>query len=165
MGTGKSSVGRLVAAQLHFQFVDTDEMIESRTGKKIADIFAQSGEPSFRELERAVVKELETYRKTVISTGGGLAVDPANLASLKEHALVVCLWARPETIHERSKDQKHRPLLDDPDPLLRIRELLESRTPAYRQADALISTEMRSIRDVVHQVVHQFRSKGVSPHY
>src|SRR5438093_619115 len=121
MGTGKSSVGRLVATQLHYDFVDTDELIEQRMGKTIAQIFAQEGEASFREKERQLVAEMVAWRRKVISTGGGLPAIEANLASLKEHSLVVCLWASPESIWERVRHQTHRPLLQDPDPLSRIR--------------------------------------------
>jgi len=158
MGTGKSSVGQLVAAQLHFQFVDTDELIERRCGKSITSIFADAGEAKFREYERAVVEELNSSRKTVIATGGGLVANPENFASLKTHALVICLWASPETIWERVRHQAHRPLLQSPDPLAKIRELLAQREPYYRQADVLVNTEMRSIKEIVHQVIHQFRS-------
>src|SRR5688572_5336761 len=98
MGTGKSSAGRLVAQLLHFDFLDTDAVVEARAGKLISKIFEEQGEAAFRELERKVVHEFERRRRTIISTGGGLVVDPENMASLKQHALVVCLWASPETI-------------------------------------------------------------------
>jgi shikimate kinase len=165
MGTGKSSVGQLVAAQLHFRFVDTDELIEGRAGRSIPGIFASEGEERFREYERAVVEELNTRHRTVVATGGGLVTNPENLASLKMHALVICLWASPETIWERVRHQTHRPLLQNPEPLKKIRELLARREPFYRQADVLVNTEMRSIKEVVHQVMHQFRlARGHSPH-
>ena len=160
MGTGKSSVGRLVAEQLRFAFLDTDELIETGTGKTIPEIFAQQGEASFRQLETKVVEELGVRAKTVISTGGGLPVNPGNLASLKTHALVVCLWATPENIFERVRHQTHRPLLHDADPLTRIRTLMTAREPFYRQADVLVNTESRSLRDVAQQVIHQFRAAG-----
>jgi shikimate kinase len=158
MGTGKSSVGQLVAAQLHFAYLDTDHVIEARAGKTISELFAQDGEPAFRELERRVVEELSLRRKTVISSGGGLAANEANLASLKSHALVVCLWASPERIWERVRGQTHRPLLNEPDPLARIRSLLAVREPWYRKADILLNTELRSVREVAQQVIHQFQS-------
>jgi shikimate kinase len=156
MGAGKSSVGRLAADALHFDFLDTDELIESGTGKSISEIFTKQGEAAFRQCERQVVRQLEGRTKTVISTGGGLPVNPDNLASLKSHALVVCLWASPETIWERVRDQTHRPLLMDPDPQGKIRQLLSAREPFYRQADVLINTGTRSIREVAQQVIHQF---------
>jgi len=157
MGTGKSSVGRLVADQLQFEFLDTDHLIETRAGKAISDIFEQNGEPAFRELERDLVKELASRTRTVISTGGGLPINSANLNSLKEHALVVCLWSSPEKIFERVREQSHRPLLHPPDPLAKIRSLLTTREPFYKQADVLLNSEFRSIREVAQQVILQFR--------
>src|SRR6266404_428612 len=109
MGTGKSSVGRLVADLLHFTFLDTDHVIEARAGKPISDIFAQDGEPAFRKWESRIVEELTLRDKTVISTGGGLPAYEENLISLKTHALVVCLWASAETIYERVRGHNHRP--------------------------------------------------------
>ncbi len=163
MGVGKSTVGRLVAAQLHHDFLDTDDVIESRSGRSITDIFAQQGEAVFRQMERDLVAELVSRQKTVISTGGGLIVDPANLASLKQHALVVCLWATPEAIWERLQHQHHRPLLDDPDPLAVIRRLLAERGPFYRQADVLIGTEGRSSKDIAQHLVQQFHLAARRP--
>jgi shikimate kinase len=156
MGTGKSAVGRLVATELGFAFVDTDELIEERVGRRIADLFAQEGEAAFRRLEGETVVELALRRDTVIATGGGLVVNPDNLASLKSHALVVCLWASPGLIFERTRHASHRPLLQTTDPLARIGELLAAREPAYRKADVLVNTEFRSIREVAQQVLHQF---------
>lgn len=158
MGAGKSSVGRLVAEQLGFTFLDTDELIEARVGKTITAIFEQEGEAAFRELERKVAVELEARTQTVISTGGGLPVNPDNLASLKRHAMLVYLWASPEKIWERVRDQTHRPLLKDANPLEKIRALVAAREPFYRQADVLLNTELRSPREVAMQVIHQFRS-------
>ena len=157
MGTGKSSVGRQVAAHLNFQFLDTDEVVESRAGKSITRIFAEDGEAAFRDWERKIVAELAQMNRVVVSTGGGLAANEANLASLKEHALVVCLWAGPESIWQRVRHQAHRPLLQDADPLAKIRRLLEQREPFYRQADVLVNTEMRGIKEVVQHVEHQFQ--------
>ena len=157
MGTGKSSVGQLVAAQLHFRFADTDELIEARAGKTISAIFTGEGEPQFREYERAVVDELKNFHRTVVATGGGLVTNEENLNSLKTHALVICLWAAPETIWERVRNQTHRPLLQASDPLSKIRQLLAEREPFYRRADVLVSTDLRSLKEVVHHVIHQFR--------
>lgn len=156
MGTGKSSVGQLVAGHLHFTFLDTDHVIEARAGKTISEIFAREGEAAFRAWERRIVGELERRKQTIIATGGGLPADEANLASLKTHALVVCLWASPETIWERVRNQTHRPLLNEPDPLAKIHQLLAARETSYRQADVLVNTEMRSFREVAQHVIHQF---------
>lgn len=157
MGTGKTSAGRLVADLLHFEFLDTDELIQAQTGRMITDIFATNGEPAFRALERNAVRDLEGRQRTVISTGGGLPANPENLASLKTHALVVWLCASEEKIWERVRNQSHRPLLHDPEPQRKIHELLTSRMPFYRQADVLINTDLRSAREVAQQIVLQFK--------
>jgi shikimate kinase len=156
MGTGKTSVGHALASLLHFQMVDTDELVESRARKKITQIFEEEGEARFREYERQVVADLAGCRHRVIATGGGLASNQDSLASLKAHSLVVCLWASPETIWSRVAHQKHRPLLRDPDPLGRIRRLLAEREVYYRQADVLVNTDLRSVREVALQVAHQY---------
>ncbi|MEI7534895.1 MAG: shikimate kinase [Verrucomicrobiae bacterium] len=157
MGTGKTSVGRHVAEQLGFEFIDTDELIQTRTGRIIADIFAKEGEPAFRALEKQVVKELSTREKTLIATGGGLPTNEENLTALKSFALVICLWASPEKIWERVKNQSHRPLLHDADPQKKIRDLLAVREPFYRQADVLINTDLRSVREAAQQIVLQYK--------
>lgn len=156
MGTGKSCVGRMVAETLHFTFLDTDHVIEARAGKSISQMFEQEGEAAFRDWERRIVQELTRRSKTVIATGGGLPVNNDNLASLKSHALVVCLWASPEAIFERVRDHTHRPLLNEANPLEKIRQLLEVRGPYYRQADVLVSTEFRPLREVAAHIVQQF---------
>ena len=96
--------------------------------------------------------------KTVIATGGGLPANDANLASLKTHALVVCLWASPErSTPERVREHAHRPLLNESDPLAKIRQApCPVREPYHRQADVLVNTELRNVREVATQVVHQF---------
>jgi len=156
MGAGKSSVGRLAAESLQFEFIDTDDLIESQCGLSISEIFQKQGEAVFRQLERQVVEKLAQREKMVIAAGGGLVTDSANLASLKTHSLVVCLWASPEIIWERVRAQTHRPLLQTEDPLGKIRELFARRDPLYRQADVLIQTNHRSPKEVAQQVLLQF---------
>ena len=157
MGAGKTSVGRLAAEQLNFEYLDTDEVIQSRTGRTITEIFSTDGEPAFRKMELELVSELAARTKTVIATGGGLPVNPQNLDNLKKYALVVCLWASPEKIWERVRNQTHRPLLHDPDPQKKIRDLLAAREPFYKEADVLVNTDIRNVREVAQHVVHQFR--------
>lgn len=160
MGTGKSSCGQMVAGQLNFRFLDTDSLIEERAGKPITAIFAAGGETAFREWERQIVDELDTVSETVISTGGGLAAHDANLQRLKKHSLVACLWAGPEAIWQRVRHQNHRPLLNGPAPLEAIAKLLGERESFYRQADVLINTEMRSLKDVAQQLCYHLRQVG-----
>jgi len=156
MGTGKSTIGRIVAEQMQFGFVDTDELIEEQIGRSISDIFAREGEAAFRQYEKQALEGLGRQRNLVIAAGGGLVADPANMESLKAHALVVWLVAAPETIWERVQTQTHRPLLQGPDPMGKIRQLLAAREPAYRQADVFIHSALRAPREVAQQIAHQF---------
>ena len=157
MGAGKSTVGRLVAERLRFEFVDTDAQIERRAGLSVSEIFARFGEAQFREMEKVVVGELEQRDRTVIATGGGLGANPERLASLKTHALVCYLAASAEKLFERVRHSSHRPLLNDPDPLGRLRALLASREPVYRQADVLVCTDWRMPGETAQYLVMQFR--------
>jgi shikimate kinase len=156
MGAGKSTIGRIVAEQMRFGFVDTDEWIEERLGRTISDIFAKEGEAAFRQCEKLALEGLTQQRDLVIAAGGGMVVDPANMESLKTHALVFWLVASPEMIWERVQTQTHRPLLQGPDPLDKIRALLAAREPCYRQADVLIHSGLRAPREVAQQIAHQF---------
>ena len=110
-----------------------------------------------------MVADLARQQGTVISTGGGLGADPSNLALLKQHSLVICLWASPETIWRRVRNQSHRPLLQDPDPFGQIQRLLAERKPFYLQSDVLVNTERRSVHEVAEQVLHQFHLARRSP--
>ncbi len=157
MGTGKTTVGRIIASRLRYGFIDTDHLIELRAGKAIPKIFEEDGELKFREYEKEVLKELANFRKMVIATGGGLGANQENIDSLKTHSLVVCLCASVQTIYSRVKSQTYRPLLCTADPMAKIKELLAIREPIYRQADVLISTDMRSVREVAQQVIFHFR--------
>jgi shikimate kinase len=157
MGAGKSTVGQMLAQQLHFEFADTDRIIEQREGRKVAEVFATKGEPYFRSVESEVAHEFEGRRGLVISTGGGLVVNPANLEALRRHSLIVCLWASPEVIYERVRNQSHRPLLQAPDPLTKIRELLQSRRSAYMSADVIIGVDYRTPAETARQIASSFR--------
>ncbi|MGV3773619.1 MAG: shikimate kinase [Verrucomicrobiales bacterium] len=157
MGSGKSTVGHLLAMMLGFEFVDTDDMIERQVGKKITEIFATEGEEKFRLYERQILEQLATAERSIISTGGGLVTRPGNLELLQQNSLVVCLWASAETIFNRVAHQTHRPLLVGEDPKGKIVEMLKARAPFYRQADVLVSSDFRSPREVAIHIVHQFR--------
>ncbi len=160
MGSGKSTVGRLVARHLGWEFVDTDEEIERRLGMRVCDVFARHGEPEFRRLEREVLRDLIGNSGQVISTGGGLVCQPGNMELLKSGALVVCLWASAETIWERVRHQTHRPLLRVDDPRSEIARLLTAREVHYREADVLVNSGLRSLREVAAQVVHHWTAAG-----
>ena len=143
--------------------MDTDELIVRKAGKSITEIFEQDGEPAFRELEREIVSQLDQNDGVVISTGGGLGANKEHLESLKLHALTVCLWASPDTIYERVRHSSHRPLLNLEDPRGRIQELLSEREGVYKQADLLISTELRNVKEVAHQIEIHFKQVRAKP--
>lgn len=156
MGVGKSVIGRRVAQALDFEYLDTDGWIERQEGRSITSIFAEEGEPYFRNLEHQATVKLEERSNLVISTGGGLILNPDNLESLKKHAIVICLWASPERIWQRVRHQSHRPLLETENPRQKISEMLLVRAPFYRKADVLVNTEFRTIKEVTRQVIGHF---------
>lgn len=144
MGTGKSRVGRLVAARLAWPFADSDHEIAVRAGKSVAQIFAEDGEPHFRAIERAVIAALAAAPgPSVIATGGGALIDEANCRALDAVGLIVCLSARPEVIATRLRQSTEpRPkILEGGKPLAgRIRELLAERAAVYARAAVQIDT-------------------------
>ncbi len=152
MGSGKSAVGRALAQRLGFELVDTDLVIESRHGP-IERIFADRGEDGFRRIERALAGELADRSKLVISTGGRMMLDPANVAALRLASPTFCLVAGPdETLRRISNDPGPvRPLLAGPDPRGRIVELLAERGPAYRRFPRIV-TDGRVPDDIAAEI-------------
>jgi shikimate kinase len=160
MATGKTSVGRRLAARLGCGFVDTDDLIEQREGRTIAQIFADRGEPYFRSVERQVIADAAGSAAGVLATGGGAMVDAENLARLRAAGPIVCLVARPEVILERAVGEAEtRPLLAGEDPRQRIEELLGARQSAYSKADLMIDTSARSLNEVVDEVTAFLRAR------
>ena len=159
MGTGKTTVGRLLADQLGYEFVDTDVVIEQRHGK-IADVFRTQGEEAFRRIERELAAELADRVRLVISTGGRMMLDPQNVASLSRNGRVFCLVATPDEIFDRvtnDPSRVERPLLSVPDPRQRIVELLAERSPDYRRF-AQLTTDAVSADAVASDLVALARS-------
>lgn len=135
MGTGKSSIGRHVAKRLGFQFLDTDHIITDRAGGvSIAEIFAQRGEPAFRDLETSAIESLFHLRRCVIATGGGAVLREENRRLLRELGFVVGLSAEEEVIFERVSRCDKRPLLHTKDPRGTLHRLLEARRDCYAEA-------------------------------
>ena len=160
MGTGKSAVGRRVAEKLGFHFIDVDQAIEEEEGLSITQLFAQSGEEAFRELERNFIESGHPDSNCVVSCGGGLSVPSGMPELLKKKGVAVCLWATPEVIYERTKGNSTRPLLNVSDPLSSIRKLLEQREPRYRATGNLVSTVDRGLAAVTEAVLRVYRSQS-----
>ncbi len=156
MGTGKTSIGKRLSTQLRMRYVDTDELIEEESGRYISDIFAEDGEPAFRELESETVRKVSKLHNHVISTGGGVVLKEANMVELKRNGIVFCLNATAEEIYQRVEHQSHRPLLQTPDPLAKIRSMLEERHPYYAKADYTVETTGRSFEEVMAYIKSVF---------
>jgi shikimate kinase len=154
MGTGKTTVGKELAARLGMGFVDTDELIEAKHGP-IARIFAERGEEGFREIERAVAEEVSAMTGMVIATGGRMALDAESAHSLSRNGLIVCLVATPETIHGRiaaDDSRRERPLLQAEDVRQRIDQLVEEREERYRRFPQ-VPTDGATPGEVVDQII------------
>jgi 3-dehydroquinate synthase len=153
MGTGKSVVGQEVARRLGLRFVDMDDVIVEWTGKPIPRIFAEDGEPAFRQIESEVCADLSAREGLVIATGGGALIDPENRRTMMRSSTVVCLTADSDEILRRVGDDDNRPLLDVPDPCARIAELLDARRAAYQAIPWQIDTTGLSVEQVAEQVI------------
>jgi len=153
MGTGKTVIAKRLARRLKMRYISTDDIIEERENRPISDIFAKDGEPYFRNVEKRVVKEVSSMSNVVVAAGGGAVIDEENLRELKKSGVVICLNATPGEILERTKGYAHRPLLNVPDPLSKIRELLGARDPYYKKADYQIDTSGRTRDAVVGEIV------------
>lgn len=138
MGAGKSTIGRMLASKLGFDFLDTDHVIEQRTGANIPWIFDVEGEVGFRDREQAVLAEVSLLRDTVIATGGGIVERECNRILLQSLGNVVYLTASIEQLVARTSKDKKRPLLQVADPKAKIVELLERRDPLYRSVASMI---------------------------
>lgn len=163
MGTGKTSVGKRVAERLSMTFLDMDGVIEERQERKISDIFANEGEPFFRDIERALVVELAQCSGLVIATGGGVVLNKANTRDFEESGLVFCLNARPETILARVEKEGHRPLLEDGEKMRNIMRILESRRKIYGAIALQVDTTSLSIEEVADRVIGIYRSQPPIP--
>ncbi len=168
MGAGKSTVGRFLAQRLGYQFFDTDAVIEQVTGQGIPDIFQQQGEAAFRSLETQVLADLCRYPRLVVATGGGIVQTPTNWGYL-QHGVVIWLDVDPAILRQRlpSADPA-RPLLQTPDPIATLTELLDRRRRYYAQADVHVRVEsavaVSTVADWVEaQVMRRLRDPKLHP--
>jgi shikimate kinase len=153
MGSGKSTIGQVLAKQIGYGFLDTDSSIERLTKQSISEIFAAVGEDEFRSIESQVLSEVSAYTKLVVSTGGGIVIKQENWGSLRQ-GMVVWLDVAEDVLWQRLVGDKTRPLLQDPHPQAKLHEILESRRSRYGEADLRISiTQEKPPADVVTEIL------------
>jgi shikimate kinase len=155
MGAGKSSVGRVLARKLDRPLLDSDELIEHRTGRSVREIWATDGEAAFRELEtQTLVDALGQDEPSVVAAAGGVVLSEPNRAALAgSDAHVVWLLASVDVLIDRVKNGPHRPLLDD-DPEGMLRTMYADREALYQEvADAIVSVDNRTVHDVAQAVL------------
>jgi shikimate kinase len=159
-GSGKSTVGQLVAEALSAPFLDIDAIISRREGRPIALIFAEHGEGAFRGFERREMETALAGPPSVIAPGGGWAAQPGALESVQARALLVYLKAQPATAAARAVPPGNRPTLMGEDPGVQMRQLLVQREPFYVQAEAQVETDRRDAAAVAADVVRLARQQG-----
>jgi shikimate kinase len=153
MGAGKTSVGKLLARRLSKALYDSDQVIEARTGVRIAVIFELEGEAGFRAREGAVLEELTGLHNIVLATGGGAVLDPRNRELLKQRGTVVYLRAAVSELWNRTRHDRNRPLLQTADPYAKLSELYALRDPLYCQtAHLIVETGSQSIKSLVVKI-------------
>jgi shikimate kinase len=157
MGSGKSTVGRLVAQMIHWPFVDADEEIIARAGMKIPQIFERDGEAGFRRLESEVCRSLAQRERVVIATGGGMLVNPDNRATMLATGLVVALRMTPEDVMARIGSDSNRPMLKTD-----WRALMAKRQAAYDAVPYQLDTHGRRPHDVAQEIVTLWQNQNVS---
>jgi shikimate kinase len=153
--SGKTTLGRNVARRLKLTFVDSDRFIEEMTGRTIPEIFREDGEAAFRAAEREAICRILQQHNQVVSTGGGAFVDPDNRQRMREGNLVIHLQVRPETVVDRLKNSRSgrpRPLLDSPDPLKRVIQMMADRKEAYSAAHVTIGVDDRTRYELVGEL-------------
>ena len=163
-GSGKSTVGRLLARRLGFAFNDSDHVIEQRLGCSIRDFFEREGEAAFRDIEESVLQELTQAGDGVLATGGGIVLRPINRQRLRQSGHVIYLRSSPEEVFRRLRHDRNRPLLQVEDPLTRLRSLYAERDPLYREtAQFVIDTGRPSVSRLLNIILMQLELAGMVP--
>jgi shikimate kinase len=159
-GSGKSTVGKLVAEALNTKVIDVDALLVREMGMPVSQIIGMVGEPRFREMEREAVKAAMARDPCVIVPGGGWAAQPGQLDAARQGSLVIYLRCQPSTAAKRCQQGEARPLLAGPDPDRQMRALLEEREPFYKKADQQVNTENTAPEAVAAEVMGLARQHG-----
>lgn len=153
MGCGKSLTSKRLSKFLNRKMVSTDDLVEKRERRSIQKIFKESGEDYFRKVEKEIVREISDLSGAIFDCGGGVFLDPDNVAHLKKNGIIFYLSASPKSLYDNIKNRKHRPLLDVADPLSKIAELLEARKPYYEKADVIIDADYKTINQIAKKIL------------
>ncbi|MFH1208194.1 MAG: shikimate kinase [Candidatus Omnitrophota bacterium] len=158
MGSGKTVTGKALAERLGYAFVDLDVEIQAKEGRSIPEIFAGFGEPYFRNAESSVLEHFSKQAKQVIATGGGIVLREENVRRMKETGKVVRLDASVESLWQRVRYSKDRPLLNKPDPLGALRQILSDRGAFYEKASHFsVLTDGKRAEDVANEILKMLR--------
>ncbi|MFH0989205.1 MAG: shikimate kinase [bacterium] len=165
MGSGKSTIGPILANTLGFDYIDIDKFIEHETKKRVVDIFASEGEQKFRELERSVLAKISSNHRYVIALGGGTIANEQNYQIIRQTGVIVYLQLSPEHILHRVQHKTDRPMLKSstgtilpPDEMReRVHEILDHREEFYTRADIVIRTDNKRVGPTVDEIVKNLR--------
>ena len=153
MGVGKTTIGHRLSQLLSYEFIDTDAVIEKKTGVKIDRIFEIEGESGFRKREELVIEEISWCNKIVVATGGGCILSKKNRSALSERGLVLYLTSQIDTLLDRLETDKSRPLLQVEDPRKKLSEIVLARDSLYREiANHVISTDTSPIHQIIKTI-------------
>lgn len=159
MGSGKTTMGRVLARHLGKEFVDSDEEIIKRTGVTVPHIFDVEGEAGFRQREAAAIRELSGRDNMVLATGGGAVLDGDNRAILKQSGIVIYLKANAHDLWQRTRHDRNRPLLQTENPYARLVELFQQRDPLYRQvSDIVVQSGKQSAHALMLRLVDEIEA-------
>ncbi|MDR3564612.1 MAG: shikimate kinase [Negativicutes bacterium] len=159
MGTGKTTVGQLLAKKLNRQFIDVDRKIEAYCGMPVGDIFKLQGELFFRRQEQLIIKDLLPHRSAVVATGGGAILSSENVSNMRAHGVMICLEASVDEIIKRIGLDASRPLLNAPNKEERVAKLLAERANRYQLADFSVDTSALAPEEVAEKIIGYFDIK------
>lgn len=155
MGSGKTMIAKALSQKLKVECLSTDDLIERQEKRYVADIVKNKGWSYFRALEQRIVKRISGKKGVVIDCGGGVVLNPENIALLKKHGIIFFLKAPFRVIYQRLKGDKTRPLINVANPQARLKEIFEQRLPLYNQADYIIDASDPSIDGPVIEILQK----------